>query len=145
MIYTVLTNKAMKFAYAAHEGQVDYSGLPYIFHPYHVAEGMPDEMTTCVALLHDVVEDTRYTLEDLAKEFPKEVVEAVDLLTHRKETPYLDYVRALKDNPIAKAVKLGDLEHNMDESRVVGICEVDHEKRMHWRDKYKGAMEILAG
>ena len=53
MIYTHLTNEAMKLAYKAHHGQVDKGGIPYIFHPYHLAEQMPDEYTTCVALLHD--------------------------------------------------------------------------------------------
>ena len=63
MVYTPLTIKAMKLAYAAHHGQTDKSGVPYIFHPYHVAEQMTDEFTTCVALLHDVVEDTGLTLK----------------------------------------------------------------------------------
>ena len=58
MIYTALTNKALRLAYAAHHGQTDKCGQPYIFHPYHLAEQMPDEISACVALLHDVVEDT---------------------------------------------------------------------------------------
>ena len=64
MIYTPLTNKALRLAYTAHHGQVDKSGVPYIFHPYHLAEQMTDEITTCVALLHDVVEDTDITFEN---------------------------------------------------------------------------------
>ena len=68
MIYTDKTKKAMKLCYEAHKDQVDKSGLPYVFHPAHVAEQMTDEATTIVALLHDVVEDTDYTLEDLAAE-----------------------------------------------------------------------------
>ena len=78
MIYTQLTCEAMKIAYNAHHGQVDKGGIPYIFHPYHLAEQMPDEYTTCVALLHDVVEDTDVTLEMLRDSFPEEVVEAVE-------------------------------------------------------------------
>ena len=66
MIYTHLTNQAMKLAYEAHHGQVDKGGIPYVFHPFHLAEQMTDETTTVVALLHDIVEDTNYTLEDLA-------------------------------------------------------------------------------
>lgn len=85
MIYTHLTNEAMKLAYAAHHGQVDKGGIPYIFHPFHLAEQMQDEYTTCVALLHDIVEDTDVTPEELAKTFPKEVVDAVVLMTHKKE------------------------------------------------------------
>lgn len=59
MIYTALTNRAVRIAYEAHAGQADKCGTPYMFHPYHLAEQMPDEITTCVALLHDVVEDTK--------------------------------------------------------------------------------------
>ena len=69
-------------AYAAHHGQTDKSGVPYIFHPYHVAEQMTDEFTTFVALLHDVVEDTSLTFEELEDQFPKEVLDALRLLTH---------------------------------------------------------------
>ncbi|MDE6092769.1 MAG: HD domain-containing protein, partial [Ruminococcus sp.] len=81
MIYTKLTNKAMRIAYEAHNGQYDVNGVPYIFHPYHVAEQMNDEITVCTALLHDVAEDTDITIEQLEKEFPKEVTEALKLLT----------------------------------------------------------------
>lgn len=70
MIYTELTNKAIKLAYQAHEGQLDKAGMPYILHPIHLAEQMDDEISTCVAILHDVVEDTDVTFEDLEKEFP---------------------------------------------------------------------------
>ena len=70
MIYTPLTQKAMLLAYDAHHGQLDKGGVPYIFHPIHLAEQMPDELTTIVALLHDVVEDTALTLDDLAHDFP---------------------------------------------------------------------------
>ena len=64
----------MKIAYQAHEGQVDACGIPYIFHPFHLAEQMTDEATTCAALLHDVAEDTDVTLADLSKEFPKDII-----------------------------------------------------------------------
>ena len=83
--------------------------MPYIFHPIHLAETMDDEISTCVALLHDTVEDTDVTMEQLAKEFPREIVEAVDLLTHRDGVEYFDYVRAIKANPVAVKVKLADL------------------------------------
>ena len=85
MIYTELTIRAMNLAYASHHGQFDKGGVPYIFHPIHLAEQMDDEISTCVALLHDTVEDTAVTLEQLAKEFPKEGVEAVRLLTHGED------------------------------------------------------------
>lgn len=140
MIYTDKTKKAMKLCYEAHKNQVDKSGLPYVFHPAHVAEQMTDEATTIVALLHDVVEDTDYTLEDLAAEgFEKEILEAVALMTHEDDVPYLDYVAKLKNNPIARAVKLADLAHNSDLSR---IGEIDEETRKRL-EKYKKATALL--
>ena len=138
MIYTELTIRAINLAYAAHHGQFDKGGVPYIFHPIHLAEQMDDEISTCVALLHDTVEDTAVTLEQLAKEFPKEVVEAVRLLTHAEDVEYFDYVRAIKENPVAVKVKLADLDHNGDPKR---ICNQGNaEKR---RVKYAAARKIL--
>ncbi len=142
MIYTDKTKKALELCFEAHKNQVDKSGMPYVFHPFHVAEQMTDEATTIVALLHDVVEDTDYTLEDLAaKGFEKEILEAVALMTHEDDVPYLDYVAKLKDNPIARAVKLADLAHNSDLSR---IGEIDDETRERL-EKYKKAMALLEG
>ena len=81
---------------------------------------MTDEVSVCVALLHDVVEDTGLTFADLEREFPPEVTDALRLLTHEKGTDYFDYVRALRGNPVAVEVKLADLAHNSDESRLPG-------------------------
>ena len=140
MIYTDNTKKAMKLCFKAHKDQVDKSGMPYVFHPFHVAEQMTDEATTIVALLHDVVEDTDYTLGDIAAEgFGKEILEAVALMTHEDDIPYLDYVAKLKENPIARAVKLADLAHNSDLSR---IGEIDEETKRRL-EKYKKAKDIL--
>ena len=138
MIYTELTIKAMNLAYNAHHGQMDKGGVPYIFHPIHLAETMNDEVSTCVALLHDTVEDTDVTLEQLAHEFPREIVEAVDLLTHRDGVEYFDYVRAIKQNPVAVKVKLADLAHNSDPKR---ICNQGNQERR--REKYAKAKKIL--
>lgn len=143
MIYTPLTNKAMRLAYTAHHGQTDQSGMPYIFHPYHLAEQMTDEITACVALLHDVVEDTDVTFAELEREFPKEVTDALRLLTHDDGTDYFAYVRAIKANPVAKAVKLADLAHNSDETRLVGCEDVTAEQIARWREKYAKAKAIL--
>ena len=140
MIYTDKTKKAMRLCYEAHKDQVDKTGVPYVFHPFHVAEQMKDEATTIVALLHDVVEDTDYTLEDIAAEgFGQEIVEAVALMTHEDDVPYLDYVAKLKENPIARAVKLADLAHNSDQSRL-GEIDDETEERL---EKYKEAIKIL--
>lgn len=122
----------------AHHGQFDRGGVPYIFHPIHLAEGMDDEIFTCVALLHDMVEDTDVTLEQLAEHFPREIVEAVELLIHREGVDYFDYVRAIKSNPVAVKVKLADLAHNGDPKRVSE--QGNAEKR---RIKYAAATKIL--
>ena len=138
MIYTDLTIKAMNLAYAAHHGQFDKGGVPYIFHPIHLAEEMDDEVSTCVALLHDTVEDTAVTLEELAESVPREIVEAVDLLTHRDGVEYFDYVRSIRANPVAVKVKLADLRHNGDPKRISN--QGNAEKR---REKYAKAWKIL--
>ena len=138
MIYTALTIRAMNLAYSAHHGQYDKGGVPYIFHPIHLAEQMDDEVSTCVALLHDTVEDTDVTLEQLALEFPKEVVDAVALLTHGEDVEYFDYIRAIRKNPVAVRVKLADLAHNGDPMRISNRGNA--EKR---RVKYAAARKIL--
>ena len=142
MIYTELTKKAMKLCFAAHKDQVDKSGLPYVFHPFHLAEQMTDELTTVAALLHDVVEDTSYTFSNLREMgFPEEALDALALLTHDDGTPYLDYVAQLKDNPIARAVKLADLRHNSD------LTRLDHVDAWALKrvEKYRKAMKLLEG
>lgn len=141
MIYTTQTVKALKLAYEAHAGQTDKSGVPYVFHPVHLAEQMDDEASTVAALLHDVVEDTDYTFEDLEKMgFPKEALDAVRLLTHEEEVPYFDYVREIKKNPVARKVKLADLAHNSDKSRLPGEPT---EKDLERLEKYKASKKIL--
>lgn len=140
MIYTDLTKKALKLCYEAHQNQVDKTGLPYVFHPYHLAEQMTDEISTVCALLHDVVEDTHYTFDDLANMgFPKQVIDVLKLLTHDSEVPYMEYVKALSVNPIAKAVKLADLRHNSDLTRINVIDEF----MLARVEKYKKAMDLL--
>lgn len=142
MIYTELTKKAMKLCFAAHKEQVDKAGVPYVFHPFHLAEQMKDENTTCVALLHDVIEDTEYTFEDISvMGFKTEIVDALKLLTHKDDVLYMDYVRNIKSNPIAKAVKLADLNHNSDLSRFAGSTITD--KDLKRREKYQAAIKIL--
>ena len=143
MIYTALTNRAMRVAYEAHMGQVDKCGTPYVFHPYHLAEQMSDETTTCVALLHDVVEDTTVTLEDLEREFPPEVTDALRLLTRDPAVPYRDYVGALATNPVARTVKRADLAHNLDETRFEGYGRPDEAALSERRERYRAALRVL--
>lgn len=140
MIYTAKTKIALKLCFEAHKDQVDKSGMPYVFHPFHLAEQMKDEDTTIVALLHDVVEDTEYTIEDLReKGFGEKVIEAIRLMTHDPSVPYMEYVAQIKTNPIAKAVKLADLKHNSDTTRLETITPKD-EKRA---EKYREAIKLL--
>ena len=142
VIYTEQTKKAMKLCFAAHKDQVDKSGMPYVFHPFHLAEQMTDEATTVTALLHDVVEDTDYTLNDLrAMGFPAEAVDAIAMMTHDPEVPYLDYVAKIKTNPVARAVKLADLRHNSDLSRLDTVDE----KALERVEKYRRAIRLLEG
>ena len=143
MIYTPMTKKALRLCFDAHREQTDKTGLPYVFHPFHLAEQMTDELSTVCALLHDVVEDTEITLADLsAMGFPQEVTEVLALLTHDPAVPYFDYVRALSVNPIAKAVKLADLAHNSDLSRMEED-QID-EWALKRTEKYKKAIEMLS-
>lgn len=131
----------MKIAFEAHKNQTDKNGIPYIYHPIHLAEQMADEKTICVALLHDVVEDTDITFEQLAREgFPDDIIKALKLLTHDDSIQYMDYVKEIKSNPIAAAVKLADLKHNSDLTRL----DVIDEKAINRAEKYKKAIRLLS-
>ena len=147
MIYTDLTKKAMKIAYDRHHGAVDKGGLPYIFHPYHLAEQMgDDEYAVCVALLHDVIEDTGMTFEQLEQEgFPGEIIAALKCLTHQDGVPYLGaYIEGIKADPLARKVKLADLRHNSDPTRLPPAKDRDEQKRREKRmEKYAKAIAFL--
>ena len=141
MIYTPVTKKAMKIAFEAHSGMTDKSGLPYIMHPLHLAESMTDETTTAVALLHDVIEDTDITAQMLLEMgMPEEVVCGVLAMTHGENEDYFEYVARVKKNPYALKVKIADLEHNSDMSRL----DVVTQKDIRRVEKYKKAIEILS-
>lgn len=140
MIYTILTKKALKLCFEAHKDQIDKSNMPYVFHPFHLAEQMNDENTVICALLHDVVEDTEYTFDDLSNMgFSQEVIEALKLLTHDADVPYMEYVKKLAKNKIAKAVKIADLTHNSDLTRLDEITEYALSRNV----KYQEALEYL--
>ena len=144
--------QAYTLADNAHEGQVRSSGDPYISHPLAVASILLDYCmdtdTIVAALLHDVVEDTAVTLEELAREFPEEVVEVVRLLTHEdsadsSNSDYFSYLLPIKAHPIAKKVKLADIAHNSDQSRCAG-SGLTEEQLSYWKQKYQKAIEILS-
>ena len=141
MIYTDMTRKAICIMYKAHEAQMDKSGVPYVFHPWHVAEQMTNEESCAAALLHDVIEDTDVTADDLlAAGISERVVQAVLMLTHDDDEPYLEYVARIKNDPIAREVKLADLAHNSDVTRfAVPMTDKDRTRL----EKYMKATAIL--
>ena len=142
MIYTPMTKMAMKLCFQAHKEQTDKSGIPYVFHPIHLAEQMTDEETTIVALLHDVLEDTDCTARDLREMgFSESVIRAIETMTHPDGMDYMSYVAEIGKNPIARQVKLEDLRHNSDLSR---LDQVD-EKALARMEKYRAAMKLLMG
>lgn len=144
MLYTKLTKRALCICFEAHKEQLDKGGMPYVFHPFHLAEQMETEAEICTALLHDVAEDTDYTLDDLRREgFPSEVMDALTLLTHEESVPYMDYVREIKKNPVARKVKLADLRHNSDRTRIEIHTWDEEEKARKRVKKYRQAMQIL--
>ena len=139
MYYSDLVKKAAQISYDAHKEDKDKSDYPYFMHPMTLASQFYDETSVCVALLHDVIEDhgNKYSFEYLEKEgFSKDILDALRLLTHRKGMDYLDYVKAIKENPIARKVKLADLRHNTDLRRSGGIKPPKY-------DLYLRAIEIL--
>jgi (p)ppGpp synthase/HD superfamily hydrolase len=140
MIYTPMTRKAMKIAYNAHAGQADKTGIPYIYHPIHLAESMSDENSVITALLHDVAEDTNITIDDLAREgFHEDILTALTLLTHNPAEEYMDYISRLSTCPLARKVKLADLRHNSDVTRLDSIDE----KTARRLEKYSRAIRLL--
>lgn len=132
---------ALKIATEAHKGQVDKAGVPYINHPLTVASLVETEEEKIVALLHDTIEDTNITEQDLLNYgFSNKIVEAVKLLTHNKNVPYMDYVAKIKDNELARKVKIADLTHNSDLSRLKEITDKDKKRY----EKYQKALLYLS-
>ena len=133
---------ARAIAERAHAGQVDKAGKPYIGHPAHVAVSVEGDKAKAVAWLHDVVEDTPMTLDDLrAAGIDDEVLAALELLTHDKTVPYMEYVAAIRENDLARTVKLADLAHNSDLSRLPEVTDADLQRV----EKYRQAMGLLRG
>lgn len=136
----LLERIAEAIATVAHLRQKDRAGLPYITHPARVVSMLDTPKEKCVGWLHDVLEDTEVKESDLRPIFGDEITDAVVAMTHEKDVPYLDYVRNLKKNPLARKVKLADLRHNMDPTRQTKLDE-DWQKRME--KKYLPAVKIL--
>lgn len=131
---------ADQIAREAHEGQVDKAGRPYIEHPRAVETQMATPAQKVVALLHDTLEDTDVTAEDLRRQFGDGVADAVRTLTRRSGEDYFDYIRRVKELPLARKVKLADLRHNMDLTRLPRVTDED----LRRVEKYKEAAAMLA-
>jgi (p)ppGpp synthase/HD superfamily hydrolase len=131
--------EAEAFAAKMHAGQTDKAGRPYIEHPRAVASKVDGEKEKVVAWLHDTVEDTPATIDQIREMFGDEIADAVAAMTHDKNVPYMDYVRNIKKNVIARKVKMADLSHNMDLSRLANVTDED----LRRAEKYKKAYEIL--
>lgn len=134
--------RAYEVAVSAHFGQVDKAGVDYINHPLTVAANVGENPSAIiVALLHDVAEDAALTIDELKKEIPltDDEVQALKLLTHDDNTPYLEYVKKIKSNDLAAKVKAADLKHNSELSRIKNPTSKDFARV----DKYKAALKIL--
>ena len=133
---------AVSIAARAHRGQKDKAGAPYLLHPLRMMLRMDTEAAMMAAVLHDVVEDTEWTLERLREAgFSDEVLEAVDCLTHREGESYEQFVERVRTNPIARQVKIADLEDNMNVRRINQLGPRDLERL----EKYHRAWRVLTG
>ena len=132
---------ALSIATKAHRGQFDKAGIDYIEHPIFVASQVDSEEEKAVALLHDVIEDSSVTAEELLNAgLPETVVTAVQILSKKKGQDYQTYLKTVKSNPLARAVKLADLKHNSDLLRLETITGKD----LGGLEKYKKAIDYLS-
>ena len=135
MMYVI----ALYIMLKAHLKQKDKSGRMYIFHPLYVSFKLKGYNAKIVGLLHDVVEDSDYTIDDLKKYFNKDIIEAISIITKNKNEKYEDYLKKIKSNKLARLVKIEDLKHNSDLSRLKNITIEDKQREL----KYKKALIYL--
>ena len=132
---------ALSIATGAHKGQFDKAGVDYIEHPIYVASQVDTEEEKAVALLHDVIEDSPFTAEELLLAgLPETVVTAVQILSKKKGQDYQTYLENVKSNSLARVLKLADLKHNSDLSRLSSVTDKDLERL----EKYKKAIDYLS-
>jgi (p)ppGpp synthase/HD superfamily hydrolase len=123
---STILERAIDVAVKSHQGQTDKAGQPYILHPLRVMMRMQTHEERIAAVLHDVIEDTDVTIDDLGKAgVPQDVLVVVDHLTHRPDESYEAYVERIATHPIARRIKIADLEDNMDFKRLAQITEKD--------------------
>ena len=130
---------ALQIAQKAHAGQVDKAGKDYILHPMTVASYMDTDTEKAIAYLHDVLEDTDVTVDELKTIFPNEIVDTLIILTHRKDESYFEYIQRVSKSKLAKKVKVADLLHNLDITRIKEPTKQDYERL----EKYKKAILYL--
>ena len=118
---------ALQIAKKAHAGQVDKAGKDYILHPMTVASYMDTDVEKTIAYLHDVLEDTDVTVDALRKIFPNEIVDTLITLTHKKDESYFEYIQRVSKSKLAKKVKVADLLHNLDITRIKEPTKQDYE------------------
>lgn len=135
-----MLEKAIQIAVSAHAGQKDKAGRPYILHPFAVMARMKTENERIVAVLHDVVEDTDVTLQDLSREgFSANILQAIDCLTRRRGETYEEFILRAKSTDLSRNVKLADLAENMDLTRLPEITAKDLTRQY----RYKRAVDEL--
>ena len=128
---------ALELAIEKHKNQKDKSGKPYILHPLHVMETVKSDDAKIVAILHDIIEDTDVTEKDLLNAgLSKHIVDAIVMLTRSDDIDYMDYVKKVSSNPLAKEVKLADLQHNMDLRRISTLTEKDLDRTRKYQIAY---------
>ena len=138
--------QAIEIAAAAHAGQVDKAGQPYILHPLRVMLRVSGKHERMAAVLHDVVEDTEVTLEQLASEgCPAEVLAAVEALTKRPGESRMDAAKRARSNPIARAVKLADNAENLDLRRIANPTEKDFARVKEYEQVRALLLDATAG
>ena len=104
---------AIELATEAHRGQTDKNGEAYIYHPLRVMLAVQTDYEKKVAVMHDIIEDTKWTIEDLAVEgFSNEIIKAVKIMSKKKNQPYMEYLEIVKADPIARSVKVADIRDN---------------------------------
>ena len=135
-----LLDLAIDLSQYAHEGQVDKAGQPYFLHVQAVADGVDTDELKTIAYLHDVCEDTPFGIDDLTElGFPDEIVQSVRVLTRAKGIPYNEYIEQVKQDDNARKVKISDLRHNMDISRIPEPTDADYRRL----EKYQKALDYL--
>ncbi len=133
-------NKAIELACQAHAGQVDKAGQHYILHPMRLMLGLQEDEERIVAVLHDVIEDSDITLNDLVKyRFSKSVIDAIDCLSKRTSERYEDFIMRISSNKLARKIKIEDIKDNLDLTRMTSISDKDLARVA----KYHNALKVL--